>query len=60
MPRYPEIQGKSAVVTGAGRSIGRAIALRLAKEGAAVAVTDIDESSARGVAEEINPEEVNP
>ena len=53
MPRYAEIQGQSAVVTGAGRSIGRAIALRLAREGAAVAVTDIDESSAGEVAKEI-------
>ena len=53
MPRYPEIEGKTAIVTGAGRSIGRAIALRLAKEGAAVSVTDIDEASAESVAGEI-------
>ena len=53
MPRYPEIEGKTAIVTGAGRSIGRAIALRLAREGAAVSVTDIDEASAESVAGEI-------
>ncbi len=53
MPRYPEIEGKTAIVTGAGRSIGRAIALRLAREGAAVSVTDIDEASAKSVAGEI-------
>ncbi len=53
MPRYPEIEGKTAIVTGAGRSIGRAIALRLAREGAAVTVTDIDEASAESVAGEI-------
>ena len=53
MSRYPEIEGKTAIVTGAGRSIGRAIALRLAREGAAVTVTDIDEASAESVAGEI-------
>jgi NAD(P)-dependent dehydrogenase (short-subunit alcohol dehydrogenase family) len=34
--------GKVAVVTGSGRGIGRSIALRLAREGADVIVTDID------------------
>ena len=32
------LEGKTAVVTGAGRGIGRAIALRLAAEGATVIV----------------------
>ncbi len=52
MPRY-ELDGKVAIVTGAGRGIGRAIALRLAQEGAAVVVADIDEANAKKVAREI-------
>jgi len=41
-----ELQGKSAVVTGAGRGIGRAIALQLADAGARVAAADIDSDNA--------------
>ncbi|MER3400906.1 MAG: 3-ketoacyl-ACP reductase [Thermoflexus sp.] len=47
------LDGQVAVVTGAGTGIGAAIARTLAREGAFVAVTDINEDWARRVAEEI-------
>ncbi|MHA6794136.1 acetoin reductase [Pseudonocardia bannensis] len=43
----------TAVVTGSGRGIGRAIALRLARDGHAVAVNDVDKAGAEAVAAEI-------
>jgi NAD(P)-dependent dehydrogenase (short-subunit alcohol dehydrogenase family) len=49
-----ELEGKHVVVTGAGRGIGRALALRFADEGArAVVVSDVDEANARQVAREV-------
>jgi meso-butanediol dehydrogenase/(S,S)-butanediol dehydrogenase/diacetyl reductase len=41
------------VVTGAGRGIGAAIALRYAGEGATLMVTDLNEANVRGMAEQI-------
>ena len=48
-----EQSGKCAIVTGAGRGIGRAIALALAREGDRVAVLDILEENAKAVQKEI-------
>ncbi len=47
-----DLSNKIAIVTGSGRGIGRAIALKLAEVGATVVVNDIDEAI-KGVAEEI-------
>jgi 2-hydroxycyclohexanecarboxyl-CoA dehydrogenase len=44
---------KVAIITGAGRGIGRSIALKLAQEGAKVVVTDMNEESVKEVADEI-------
>lgn len=47
------LEGKATLVTGAGHGIGRGIARRFGREGAAVLVTDIDLGSAERVADEI-------
>ena len=46
-------ENKTAMVTGAGRNIGREIALAFAREGANVIVCDVNEENARAIAAEI-------
>ncbi|MCI0338426.1 MAG: SDR family oxidoreductase [Acidobacteria bacterium] len=48
------LEGKSAIVTGSGRGIGRAIAVLFAQHGAHVVVNDLDGDVAEGVANSIN------
>jgi len=52
-PPDKELARRIALVTGGGSGIGRAVAQRLAVEGAHVAITDIDADSARRVADEV-------
>jgi 3-oxoacyl-[acyl-carrier protein] reductase len=47
------LENKVAIITGGGRGIGRATALRFAEEGAAVVVVDIEQAVVDEVAEEI-------
>src|SRR5918995_485821 len=52
--RPMSLVGKTALVTGAGRGIGRAIALALARQGAQVAALDVDGPAADRVRGEID------
>jgi 2-hydroxycyclohexanecarboxyl-CoA dehydrogenase len=49
-----ELAGKTVIVTGGASHIGRAIALSFAREGANVAIADIDERQAEKVASQAN------
>jgi 3-oxoacyl-[acyl-carrier protein] reductase len=39
-----QLDGKVAIVTGSGRGLGQQVALRLARDGAAVVVNDLDDA----------------
>ncbi|WP_206341376.1 SDR family NAD(P)-dependent oxidoreductase, partial [Streptomyces ureilyticus] len=52
-PTPTRFQGKVAIVTGGGSGIGAACARRLAAEGAAVVIADIDDAAGERVAAEI-------
>jgi 3-oxoacyl-[acyl-carrier protein] reductase len=45
------LEGKVAVITGAGRGIGRATAVRFAQEGAGIVVNDVDPDPAEETAQ---------
>lgn len=47
------LKGKSVIVTGGGSNIGRAIVLAFAREGARIAIAEIDEVQAHKVAQEV-------
>ncbi|WP_328989434.1 bifunctional aldolase/short-chain dehydrogenase [Kribbella sp. NBC_01245] len=55
MPKPKPLATRVAFVTGGGSGIGKAIALRLAAEGACVVVADLDSAAAESVAKEIGP-----
>jgi NAD(P)-dependent dehydrogenase (short-subunit alcohol dehydrogenase family) len=48
------VEGKVALVTGAAQGLGQATARMLAREGARVAVTDINQEGAKRVAHSLN------
>jgi pyridoxal 4-dehydrogenase len=48
-----KLEGRVAIVTGAGQGIGRAIAEKLSQEGATVVVADVDEQTARKTAADV-------
>ncbi|MDQ1440769.1 MAG: hypothetical protein QOG97_997 [Acidimicrobiaceae bacterium] len=58
LPRPKSLATRVALVTGAGSGIGRAIAIRLAQEGACVVVADRDAAAAQAVAEQLGGTDV--
>src|SRR5919206_2236271 len=56
MTDFRLLAGKSAIVTGSGRGIGKSIATQFAQHGASVVINDIDQEVAEATAKEINDE----
>lgn len=56
--RYPDLQGKAAIVTGGATGIGFAISRNLIRQGMRVAIGDINEDAARAAATELGAEAV--
>jgi NAD(P)-dependent dehydrogenase (short-subunit alcohol dehydrogenase family) len=52
----PRLDGKAAIVTGAGQGIGRGVARAFAREGAAVTVAEINHETGAAVARELQDE----
>jgi NAD(P)-dependent dehydrogenase (short-subunit alcohol dehydrogenase family) len=50
-----ELKDRLAIVTGAGKGLGKAIAEKFSEEGASVALWDIDLDSAEDVADALDP-----
>ena len=50
---FADLSGRTALVTGGGQGIGRAITLSMAQQGADVAVADVDDEAANRVAKEV-------
>ncbi|MBB5429721.1 NAD(P)-dependent dehydrogenase (short-subunit alcohol dehydrogenase family) [Paraburkholderia atlantica] len=48
-----KLQGKSVIITGAASGIGKEIAITYAREGALVAIADLNLDAANATAEEI-------
>ncbi|KAE9627704.1 SDR family NAD(P)-dependent oxidoreductase [Parasedimentitalea maritima] len=58
-PYFPALDGKIALVTGAGSGIGRAGAMAMARHGATVVVTDLDADKAAQVVQELRVEGIS-
>lgn len=53
-----EMEGKTAIVTGGAKGLGRAVTSLLIERGARVAVIDIDETALAGLSNEVGPEAI--
>jgi NAD(P)-dependent dehydrogenase (short-subunit alcohol dehydrogenase family) len=59
MPEMRRYEGRAVLVTGGGSGIGEACCVRLASEGAKVAVLDIDGGKAQAVAAQLGPHAIS-